>query len=422
MMRKKLISLLLCGVVSATAMAGFAGCFGGNQDSPESSQAEKQTVKLTLWGPTEHQTMLGEMVEAFKAANTDANYEITLGVCSEADAYTKLSTDPSAGADVYAFANDQILNLNRVGALARVGGAALEKMKSENGTGAVNATKIGDGYYAYPYSADNGYFLYYNKSVVKDTSSLEAILEACQGASKKFVYDLDNSWYDAAFFFGTGCTYEVTYTEDGSAEKSITCDFDDATKGVAAGKAMINLAAAPAFLNGDDAVLKAGFADGSVAAAVSGTWNAKDIQGYLGENYAACALPTFTVDGKTYQMSSFAGYKLYGVNPHSEALAEAHKLAAFLSGEAMQQKRFETFEIGPSNTKVASSEAVQANVALAALAAQGAYAVAQTAVPNGFWGAVETFGKEVCAKTVTLENLQAKLTTMGNSIRSVANS
>ena len=62
MMRKKLISLLLCGVVSATAMAGFAGCFGGNQDSPDSSQAEKQTVKLTLWGPTEHQPMLGEMV------------------------------------------------------------------------------------------------------------------------------------------------------------------------------------------------------------------------------------------------------------------------------------------------------------------------------------------------------------------------
>ena len=233
-MRKQLISLLLCGVVSASAMVGFAGCFGNNGDS--SPEAPK-TVKLTLWGPTEHQEMLGEMVEAFKAANTDTTYEITLGVCSEADAYTKLSTDPSAGADVYAFANDQILNLNRVGALARLGGEALETMKSANGTGAVNATKIGDGYYAYPYSADNGYFLYYNKSVVKDTSTLEAILEACQGASKKFVYDLDNSWYDAAFFFGTGCTYEVTYTEDGSAEKSITCDFDDATKGVAAGKA-----------------------------------------------------------------------------------------------------------------------------------------------------------------------------------------
>ena len=160
----------------------------------------------------------------------------------------------------------------------------------------------------------------------------------------------------------------------------------------------------------------------AVAAAVSGTWNATAIQGSLGDNYAACKLPTFTVDGTTYQMSSFAGYKLYGVNPYSDFLAEAHKLAAFLSGEAMQQKRFETFEIGPSNTNIAASEAVKANVALAALAAHGAYAVAQTAVPSGFWSAVETFGLEVCAKTVTVENLSEKLKTMGDSIRSVANS
>lgn len=419
MMRKQLISLLICGVLATTAVAGLAGC-GGGDNSP--STPTETTVKLTLWGASEHQTMLGEMVTAFKAANPNTTYEITLGVCSEADAYTKLSTDPSAGADVYAFANDQILNLNRVGALARLGGDNLEAMKSANGEGAVNAAKIGDGYYAYPYSSDNGYFLYYNKSVVTDTSSLDAILAACQTAGKKFVYDLDNSWYDAAFFFGTGCTYEVTYTADGKAEESVACNFDDATKGVAAGKAMINLAAHSAFMNGGDDELKAGFADGSVAAAVSGTWNATAIQGSLGDNYAACKLPTFTVDGTTYQMSSFAGYKLYGVNPYSDFLAEAHKLAAFLSGEAMQQKRFETFEIGPSNTNIAASEAVKANVALAALAAQGAYAVAQTAVPSGFWSAVETFGLEVCAKTVTVENLSEKLKTMGDSIRSVANS
>ena len=172
-MRKQLISLLTCGVLATTAVAGLAGCGGGDNSTPTGT-----TVKLTLWGASEHQTMLGEMVTAFKAANPNTTYEITLGVCSEADAYTKLSTDPSAGADVYAFANDQILNLNRVGALARLGGDNLEAMKSANGEGAVNATKIGDGYYAYPYSSDNGYFLYYNKSVVTDTSSLDAILAA----------------------------------------------------------------------------------------------------------------------------------------------------------------------------------------------------------------------------------------------------
>ena len=141
----------------------------------------------------------------------------------------------------------------------------------------------------------------------------------------------------------------------------------------------------------------------------------------LGENYAACKLPTFEVDGQTYQMGSFAGCKLYGVNPTSDHLADAHRLAAFLSGEEMQQKRYDDMQIGPSNTKVAASDAVKANIALAALADQAQYATAQIAVPGGFWTAVEAFGQEVVAKTVTTENLAEKLKTMADLIRASEN-
>ena len=58
-------------------------------------------------------------------------------------------------------------------------------------------------------------------------------------------------------------------------------------------------------------------------------------------------------------------------------------------------------------------------VALAALAAQGAYAVAQTSVPSNYWSAVQAFGEEVVAKTVTTANLQEKLTTMCNLIKTI---
>lgn len=417
-MKKRMIALALSATMVLSAGVMLAGCSGDPDPNPDPNQ--KENVSLVLWGPSQQQTMAEEMIEAFKAKYTDKNYSITYNVVSEADAAGTITTDVSAGADVYAFANDQLLVLQRAGALAQVGGSYLEDIRANNSASSVEAATFDGKVYAYPYSDDNGYFLYYDKSKVDSPETLAGILEDCAASGSKFIFDLDNSWYDAAFFFGAGASYEVTYNSDGSVN-TVACDFDDATKGTVAGKAMIELANSSAFLNGDDNSITAELTGGTFGAAVSGTWNAKVISETLGENYAACKLPTFEVDGQTYQMGSFAGCKLYGVNPTSDHLADAHRLAAFLSGEEMQQKRYDDMQIGPSNTKVAASDAVKANIALAALADQAQYATAQIAVPGGFWTAVEAFGQEVVAKTVTTENLAEKLKTMADLIRASEN-
>lgn len=417
-MKKKPIALALSATMVLSAGVMLAGCSGDPDPNPGPN--EKENVSLVLWGPSQQQTMAEEMIEAFKAKYTDKNYSITYNVVSEADAAGTITTDVSAGADVYAFANDQLLVLQRAGALAQVGGSYLEDIRANNSASSVEAATFDGKVYAYPYSDDNGYFLYYDKSKVDSPETLAGILEDCAASGSKFIFDLDNSWYDAAFFFGAGASYEVTYNSDGSVN-TVACDFDDATKGTVAGKAMIELANSSAFLNGDDNSITAELTGGTFGAAVSGTWNAKVISETLGENYAACKLPTFEVDGQTYQMGSFAGCKLYGVNPTSDHLADAHRLAAFLSGEEMQQKRYDDMQIGPSNTKVAASDAVKANIALAALADQAQYATAQIAVPGGFWSAVEAFGQEVVAKTVTTANLAEKLKTMADLIRASEN-
>lgn len=417
-MKKRMIALALSATMVLSAGVMLAGCSG--DPDPNLDPNEKENVSLVLWGPSQQQTMAEEMIEAFKAKYTDKNYSITYNVVSEADAAGTITTDVSAGADVYAFANDQLLVLQRAGALAQVGGSYLEDIRANNSASSVEAATFDGKVYAYPYSDDNGYFLYYDKSKVDSPETLAGILEDCAASGSKFIFDLDNSWYDAAFFFGAGASYEVTYNSDGSVN-TVACDFDDATKGTVAGKAMIELANSSAFLNGDDNSITAELTGGTFGAAVSGTWNAKVISETLGENYAACKLPTFEVDGQTYQMGSFAGCKLYGVNPTSDHLADAHRLAAFLSGEEMQQKRYDDMQIGPSNTKVAASDAVKANIALAALADQAQYATAQIAVPGGFWTAVEAFGQEVVAKTVTTENLAEKLKTMADLIRASEN-
>ena len=47
---------------------------------------------------------------------------------------------------------------------------------AENDAGSVAAATLGDVMYAYPLTSDNGYFLYYDKSVVTDPNTLETII------------------------------------------------------------------------------------------------------------------------------------------------------------------------------------------------------------------------------------------------------
>lgn len=410
MKKRSLVALALSATMALSAGMLLAGC----------GEKKKETVSLTLWGPAQQKEMAEEMIEAFKQENTDKEYNIKYDVVSEQDASKTITTDVSAGADVYAFANDQLLVLQRAGALAQVGGGYLDAVKQNNSASSVAAATHDGKVWAYPYSDDNGYFLYYNKSKVTRTDTLEHILEDCSKANATFQMNLNEAWYCTSFFFATGATYEVKYDKEGAVE-SVACDFDDAEKGTAAGKAMIALTANSAFSSGDDNAIAAALTDGTFGAAVSGTWNAELISKSLGENYAACKLPTFNVDGKDYQMGSFAGCKLYGVNPMSKNLGDAHKLAAFLSGEKMQQKRFDDMQIGPSNTKVAASDGVKANVALAALAAQAEHATAQTAVPGNFWDAVNAFGQAAVNKSIKESDLAAQLKTMADLIRESKN-
>jgi arabinogalactan oligomer/maltooligosaccharide transport system substrate-binding protein len=372
---KKLLSLLL-----VLAMALSLG-----------SAALAETVSLRVWGSQEDQAMLQEMTEAFKAAHPEKTYDITFGVVSEADAKTKYLEDPMAAADVFAFANDQLYDLVSAGALYEVT-INKDEIIAANVPGSIEAATANGELYAYPMTADNGYFLYYDKSVLseEDVKTLDGILEASNEAGKKMFMDVSNGWYIASFFLGAGGT--LSLDEEGNQ----LSDFNN-EKGVAAGEAIKAFTANEAFLTGDDNILKGGIGT-TISAGVSGTWNAADIKGILGDNYAATKLPTFTMNGEQVQMGSFAGFKLMGVNSLTEYPEEAMALAEWLTNEENQIKRFEVREIGPSNIKAGQSEAVMDNVALAALARQSNYAVSQKDVKGNYWSPAEAFGTTMEAK------------------------
>lgn len=345
---------------------------------------KKKEVTLKVWGSQEDQTMLQQMVDAFVAANKSKTYTITLGVVGEPDARARYLEDPQAAADVFAFPNDQITDFVNAGALYEVTLHKTNIIKA-NVEGSISVATVGGKLYAYPMTADNGYFMYYDKSVytADDVKSMDTMLTKAAAKNKKVFMDVSNGWYIASFFIGAGNKFTVV---DGKQ----VLDFNNAT-GLKVGNFIKSFTASPAFVTGDDSFLKSNIGT-TIATGVSGTWNASDIQKVLGANYAATKLPTYNLGGTQTQMGSFAGYKLMGVNALTKYPEEAMALAEWLTNEANQIKRFETRKLGPSNIKAATSTAVLADVALAALAAQAPFAISQNNTLGSYWTPAEAFG------------------------------
>lgn len=406
MMKKRIVALLACGVLAVSSVAGLAAC-----------KKDGDAINLTVWGSAAQQETFAQMAEEFKRANPDKKYNIKIGIGEEDMAYSNVSKDPSAAADVYCYSNDQLIPLLRVGALARIGGTYLDNIKAENSEDAAKSGSLGWGtadekVYGYPYASDNGYFMYYDKSVISEeqVTSLESIISVCEGANKKIGWAIDVPWYTAGWFFTFGGSYNVEYN-DNYTEKSVDIDFDNAN-GIKASKAIAKLTSSSAFAGKgtDNNTITTGFSTKQMAVAVSGTWNAKRLQEILGENYGVCKLPTVTVGGETKQLYSFKGYKLFGVNPHSANIAEAHRLAAFLSGEAMQKVRFENHLIGPTNTVVANTDTIKNDATFAALNAQNKFAVEQTSVPSNFWEPLKNYGLNIIDDLVNEDGTGGRLT------------
>ena len=64
---------------------------------------------------------------------------------------------------------------------------------------------------------------------------------------------------------------------------------------------MVALTSHPAYAQSENASSKFNPNGGDAAALISGVWDSEVISKFLGENYGAAKLPTYTVDGKEYK-------------------------------------------------------------------------------------------------------------------------
>ena len=392
--------VMVLGLVACTGKTETTAPQTGTETKTDTSSSPLAgTYDITVWVGEAAVDLTKKQIEDFNNSNElGIKFNAIVNGVSEATSADQMLVDVSVGADIYCFAQDQFARLVQGGALAELDAEAAKEVKAANDPGVVAAATTGDKMYAYPLTSDNGYFMYYDKTVIpeEDVDSLEKLIADCEKAGKYFAFETNTSaWYLASWFFATGCKSEWT-TDDAGNFISVADDFNS-DKGLIAVKGMKKLVDSKFHVSsssGDE------FAS-DAAIVVTGTWNFEAIQKLLGDHMGVTDLPSFEVDGKEYHLGSFNGCKLMGVKPQSDSirLLALQLLAEYLTDEARQMERFNTLSWGPSNLNAQKSDAVQNNPGLAALLKQNQYSRPQGQIHGAWWDIAKVIGDDVKAAT-----------------------
>ncbi|MBO4617663.1 MAG: extracellular solute-binding protein [Lachnospiraceae bacterium] len=416
-MYKKLIKHLLLFITIAALLTGCAektGTGTATATATASESAPSGNISLRVWGSEEDTELVSNIIESFKAEYAgQATFNITYEAHSEANCKDDILGDVLNAPDVFTFADDQLMALVASGVLKEV--ADSSTIYGRNLQASSDAASIGGKLYAYPLTADNGYFLFYNKKYVteSDAATMDGLLKAAEACEKQVFMEMTSGWYMYAFFGNTDM--EIGLNDDGI---STYCNWNAKytnTTGVQVAEGMLNIATNPSFTATTPEGFTKGAADDLYVAGVSGIWDENAIKEAWGDNYAAAKLPTYTVAGSQLQMSSYAGYKLVGVNSYSENAEWAAKFADWMTNEKNQTLRFEMRGQGPSNTAASGQGAVAESKAIQALQAQAPYSSLQR-VGGKYWDAASTFGNEICNGNPSGKDLQVLLNEMVKGI------
>ena len=415
----------LC-MAAALVASAMAGCGADEQTADvaadasqqASGETEKQTdngdVQLRVWAGEEDKDLIAAIADKFIAEHaSEANITIEWEPMVEGECRSNLLGDVLNAPDVYTTTDGDIRTIVAGGAASEVRNP--DEIRGNNLESAVEALTVNGKVYGYPITADNGYFLYYNKAYFseEDIQDLDTILNIAAKNDKVFAMDWSSGWYLYSFFGQTGLS--VGLNDDGVTNFCNWNSTEGDIKGTDVAQALLKIASNPGFKSTPDWI--DGIKKGDVIACVSGVWDESAIKEMWGANYGAAKLPCYTVAGKKVQMACYFGYKMIGVNPYSEHLEWAHKFADYISNQENQELRFEMRGQGPSNLKAAEAPEIQDAAAIQAVLAQSEYSELQRLGSN-FWAASTMLGNTLAAGNPEHLDLQELLDTAVTGITS----
>ncbi len=371
---------------------------------------------ITLWVSEKEGVaeQFKKQIQAFMNEHPDIIINAKITGVTAADAGHKVIADIYSAPDLYCFAQDHLARLVEASALMPLEQSMAAKIAAANSQGSIAAATYNNTLYAYPMTNDNGYFMYYDTSIIspEDAESLESLIAACEKNNKKFRFALENAWYNASFFFATGCY--SNWVVDAEGNFIGLDDTFNSPEGLIAMRGMQMLTQSTCYDSNADIITD------DTAVIITGAWNASLAEYYFGENLGATDLPSFTVDGNSYHLGSFSGHQLLGVKPQSDAKKAVvlSLLAEYLTGAECQMQRLNDFMWTPSNLEAQQSEAFQSNASAVALAKQSAYSLPQNYIHGSWWDIAKFFG-ERAKKAETEADLVEALETYDNGLKAV---
>jgi arabinogalactan oligomer/maltooligosaccharide transport system substrate-binding protein len=407
------VALLSLGVLAGCGGSGDTSVTPTPTSEPASEPASLEPIPeealnvgtVKVWCAQEILDLTTNQLAEFKAAHPTWTIDFVIEPKSESSAAGDMIFDPDAGADLYFFAQDQLARLVTARAIAQIPNAYLPYVARDNAQGSMDAAKVGSTYYAYPATADNTFFMFYNKADLAgvNLNSFNDIVAKVTDLGKKVYFNYSSAWYNSAFFYGVGCHSDWT-TEDGAFTA-----YDDnynSVNGKIAVKAIHELFGNAAVAV-DDGAGDAFSNNASVL--VSGTWVTATVKDALGANYGVATLPDFTVDGVTYPMKTFGGFKLVGVKPQTiiDRTKGISQLAMYLTGEDCSLDRFDEKGWGPANLPAQNAPRVAEDETLRVCFAQMATATPQGQYPGDWWDHEGLIGKEAVKSSYNAETILA---------------
>ena len=402
----KLLFLLPCLLLASCNFKysyTIQGLVIGGDEAEEADDGidDAGTYNIKVWVDDKIVSLTQTQIQEFVSLNGGKyNINATVEPQSEGTAASSMLQDVQSGADIFVFAQDQLSRLKVAGAVSKLTGNYDKFVRDNNSADSVTAASMNGNIYAYPITSDNGYFLYYDKSIIsdEDAKNMTTILQKCRDAKKVLNFEgRSNGFYAASYFLATGCTSEWVLDDVSGKFKSYTDTFSG-ENGLIAAKGLKEIADTSVVASNS----QASKLNGTAAAVISGVWEYEVALNRLGPDRLGCAeMPYFTVDGQNYHLSSYDGYKLMGVKPQvdTKKASVCRKLARYLTGGSCQIERFKEVSWGPTNNDASQREEVKSHPGLAALYKQHEFAKQQGQCPGAWFVALSTTAKAVTANS-----------------------
>ena len=292
-----------------------------------------ENIELTVWGSFDERPWLNEQLAAFEEANPQWRISWIIEEYETYESCEMLYADPAAGADVFFFGDDWLLNLIWADALMPLPQEDAAHILAQTSQAVLDCVTDQDGTcYAFPLSADT-ILLYYNKAIysAEDVTSRDTRINKAPVA-----YPLNLATDVASFYLANGCTMF------GASGKNEAAGFRfNGTRGTAVTRYLAELTGHKNFRNDVDSLGHWGLWQGELGASFLNYQAYDFLYEMMGDNLGVAPLPSITIDGQPRQMKAHSSAYCIGVNRHTDHADAARALARFLTRSESQMRRWE---------------------------------------------------------------------------------